>query len=91
MYLNGSGTPPTTETPSRLTLTWDVFKLSSIILFGYNYRWLTLTWDVFKLALIAEFTAVNPGLTLTWDVFKYFRSNYSKLKSFKINFNMRCI
>ena len=48
MYLNGSGTPPTTETPSRLTLTWDVFKLSSIILFGYNYRWLTLTWDVFK-------------------------------------------
>ena len=75
----------------RLTLTWDVFKLRKNPLWKREEIWLTLTWDVFKLALIAEFTAVNPGLTLTWDVFKYFRSNYSKLKSFKINFNMRCI
>ena len=32
----------------RLTLTWDVFKLLSFLIFNMTYLWLTLTWDVFK-------------------------------------------
>ena len=33
---------------SGLTLTWDVFKFDSHIIFGKSLESLTLTWDVFK-------------------------------------------
>ena len=33
---------------SRLTLTWDVFKLNNSIIINESEERLTLTWDVFK-------------------------------------------
>ena len=48
MYLN----PPTVFTPEIsvwLTLTWDVFKYTTLLKTQLNVNRLTLTWDVFKL------------------------------------------
>ena len=48
MYLNAQQNIQDSFKELWLTLTWDVFKLVSIINFFHDIIRLTLTWDVFK-------------------------------------------
>ena len=54
----------------RLTLTWDVLKLSNCTILLIGLCGLTLTWDVLKSAGVAPTVTSVTGLTLTWDVLK---------------------
>ena len=54
-----------------LTLTWDVFKLSTIQFTTFWTTRLTLTWDVFKFFRGFIESIKIYSLTLTWDVFKF--------------------
>ena len=48
MYLNYHESEKHHSCVSRLTLTWDVFKLVKDVLVKKLTKSLTLTWDVFK-------------------------------------------
>ena len=75
----------------RLTLTLDVFKYYTFIIYKACSFRLTLTLDVFKFLLIFSILKVESRLTLTLDVFKSGIVKAFVIFYNTININIGCI